>query len=105
MEVQETTFNEVVLQSRMPVLVDFWASWCVPCRSVKPVIEELSRKYEGRVVFTSINIDENQGIRKKYGVMGLPTLMIFKDGQPHSSTVGFTGETRSELINNLNSAL
>jgi len=104
-EVQETTFNEVVLQSKMPVLVDFWASWCVPCRSVKPVIEELARKYEGRVHFTSLNIDNNPGIRSKYGVMGLPTLMIFKDGQPHSSTVGFTAETRSELISNLDSAL
>ncbi len=104
-EIQEATFTEVVLQAKTPVLVDFWAPRCMPCRSVTPVVDELAGEYEGKVSFVRLNVDDNPRIAGKYGVMSLPTLMIFKNGQPFSSMVGFTGETRGGLKNSLDSAL
>ena len=81
-------FEQQVLNSANPVFVDFWAEWCGPCRSVSPVIEELSGEYDGKVDFVKINVDENGEIAQKYNVFSIPTLAIFKDGEIVSQKVG-----------------
>lgn len=104
-EIQEADFNEAVLQSKVPVLVDFWAPRCIPCRSVTPIVDELANQYEGEISFVKLNVDNNPGIASRYGIMGLPTLVVFKNGEPVSSVVGFTKETRSSLRKNIESVL
>ena len=87
--IENGNFDEVVLQAKIPVLVDFWAPWCGPCRMVAPVVDELAKEYEGRVSFGKINVDESPNIASKFGIMSIPTLIIFKDGKPVSNIVGF----------------
>ncbi len=86
--VTDETFASDVLKSGTPVLVDFWAEWCGPCRSIAPSLEELSKEYEGKLAVVKINIDENPMTPTQFGVRGIPTLMIFKDGQPAATQVG-----------------
>ena len=81
-------FEQQVLNSANPVFVDFWAEWCGPCRSVSPVVEELSVEYDGKVDFVKINVDENGELAQKYNVFSIPTLAIFKDGKIVSQKVG-----------------
>ncbi len=81
-------FEQEVLNSANPVFVDFWAEWCGPCRSVSPVVEELSGEYEGKVNFVKINVDENGELAQKYNVLSIPTLAIFKNGEIVSQKVG-----------------
>ena len=88
-EVNDDNFDQMVLQARTPVLVDFWAAWCGPCRMVAPVVEELAGEYEGRVNFTKLDVDQNPRTASKYGIMSIPSLIIFKDGSPVSNLVGF----------------
>jgi thioredoxin len=88
----DSNFKEQVLQSKMPVVVDFWAPWCQPCRMVSPVIEELAKEYDGKVVVGKMNVDENQVPSAEYGVMSIPTVMIFKEGKPVQSLVGAQGK-------------
>ena len=88
-EVNDSNFDQMVLQSKTPVLVDFWAVWCGPCRMVAPVVEELAGEYEGKVNFTKLNVDENPKTSSQYGIMSIPTLLIFKDGAPVSNIIGF----------------
>jgi thioredoxin 1 len=102
-EVNEAKFDEMVLQAKIPVLVDFWAPWCGPCRMVAPIVEELANEYEGKVSFMKLNVDDSPKIANKYGVMGIPTLIIFKDGQPVSNLVGF--RPKPELKKNIDTAL
>jgi thioredoxin 1 len=102
-EIKEVKFNEAVLQAKTPVLVDFWAPWCGPCRMVAPVVEELANEYEGKVSFIKINVDDNPKIASQYGVMSIPTLIVFKNGQPVSNIVGF--RPKAELKKNLDAAL
>ncbi|MFA5308578.1 MAG: thioredoxin [Dehalococcoidales bacterium] len=102
-EVQEAKFDEMVLKSKTPALVDFWAPWCGPCRMVAPIVDELAGEYEGKVVFFKLNVDDNQKIARQYGVMSIPTLIIFKDGQPVSNIVGF--RPKPELKKSLDTAL
>mgnify|MGYP002259909438 CR=1 FL=1 len=82
------TWETDVMNSPVPVFVDFWAEWCGPCRLVSPALEELSRDYEGKVDFVKVNVDENSELAQKYNVFSIPTLAIFKDGQVVSQKVG-----------------
>lgn len=81
-------WDEAVMKSKLPVLVDFWAEWCGPCRMVGPVIEELAKEYKGKMLFAKLNVDENQPIAMRYGVMSIPTLGFFNKGEPVDGVVG-----------------
>jgi len=85
---KDSTFQAEVLKSEIPVLVDFWAVWCGPCRMIAPIVEELSGEYDGRVKFTKMNVDENMQTPGRYGIRGIPTLLLFKDGKVVDQIVG-----------------
>jgi len=102
-EVNDSDFEQVVLQAKTPVLVDLWAPWCAPCHMVSPVVEELASEYAGRVSFAKLNVDQNPRTASRYGIMSIPTLLIFKDGKPVSNIVGF--RPKAELKRNLDAAL
>ncbi len=86
--VTDTTFSEEVLKSPHPVLVDFWATWCGPCRSIAPVVEELAEEYEGRVKVCKLDVDSEQKTAEEFGIRSIPTLLIFKDGKVATQIVG-----------------
>ena len=88
--VNDGQFEEIVLKSGRPVLVDFWAPWCGPCRAVAPVVEELTKDFEGKVDFVKVNVDESPTVAAKYSIMSIPTLMIFKDGKPVQQFIGMS---------------
>jgi thioredoxin 1 len=88
-DTSDATFDADVIQNDTPVLVDFWAPWCGPCRMVAPIVEELSSEYDGRVKFVKLNTDENPGIASKYGIRSIPTLLVFKGGEVAGQIVGF----------------
>jgi thioredoxin 1 len=85
---KQDNFDEKVLKSDLPVLIDFWAEWCGPCRMVAPVIEELAKNYAGKAVIGKVNVDEERSLAQKYKVFSIPTLFIFKDGQVVDQLVG-----------------
>jgi thioredoxin 1 len=86
--VTDDTFEQEVLQSPLPVLVDYWADWCGPCKMISPILDEVSKEYAGRLKVCKLNIDENQQIPPKYGIRGIPTLMLFKNGNVEATKVG-----------------
>lgn len=102
-EIEEAKFDESVLKAESPVLVDFWAPWCGPCKMVAPVVEELAEEYDGKVDFVKVNVDDNPRIAGQYGIMSIPTLMLFKAGKPVDTVVGF--RPKEELKKSLDTAL
>jgi len=86
--VTDDSFEQDVLQAQMPVLVDYWADWCGPCKMIAPILDEVSQEYAGRLKVAKLNIDENQQTPPKYGIRGIPTLMIFKNGNIEATKVG-----------------
>lgn len=87
-QISTKSFAQEVLDSQLPVLVDCWASWCMPCLTIGPIVEELSNQYEGKVKFCKVNVDDNPDIAGRYGIMGIPTLLIFKNGELIDQIVG-----------------
>ena len=87
-EVTETTFEEEVLQSEKPVIVDFWAEWCGPCHAIAPVIDRIAEERDGELKVVKVNIDEEQSLAMRYGIASIPTIVLFKDGQPAAAAVG-----------------
>ena len=87
-DVTDSNFESVVLNSDIPTLVDFWATWCAPCRAITPIIEEMAEQYSGKVKIVKMNVDENPSTPGRYGVRGIPTLILFKDGKVVDQVVG-----------------
>jgi len=96
----DSNFDTEVLQSPVPVLVDFWASWCAPCRSVAPIVDALAEAYEGKVKVGKVNVDENPAIPSRYGIRGIPTIMLFKEGKLIDQVVGAVPKTQLEALIN-----
>lgn len=102
-DTSDATFQADVLQSDVPVMVDFWAPWCGPCRMVAPIVEELSSEYDGRVKFVKLNTDENPRVASAYGIRSIPTLLVFKGGELVGQIVGF--RPKGDLSKRLDEAL
>ena len=101
--VTDSTFEDVVLKSANPVLVDFWATWCRPCQMVAPILEELTSEYEGKLTIAKLDVDQNQKTAQKFHVMSIPTMIIFKNGQPVTNIVGF--KPKDQMKKELDAAL
>jgi len=98
-EVNDSNFEEVVLKSDKPVIIDFWAEWCGPCRMVAPIIKEISEEYDGKVLVTKVDVDSNPGISSKLGIRNIPTVMFYKNGKMVDKQVGVV--PKSNLISKL----
>ena len=95
-EIGDNNFESEVLQSVKPVLVDFWAPWCGPCRAIAPIVEELAKDFGDKVKFTKCNVDENPTTPTKYGIKSIPTLIFFKDGEIQDKVIGIVAKSRLE---------
>lgn len=101
--VSDASFDADVINASQPVLVDYWAAWCGPCKMIAPILEEVANEYAGRLTVAKLNVDENQDTATKYGIRGIPTLMLFKDGQAAATKVGAL--SKSQLTAFLDGAL
>ena len=101
-KVDQANFQEEVLGAELPVVVDFWAEWCGPCKAIGPSLEEISDEMDGKVKITKLNLDENPDLAATYGVRSIPTLILFKDGQPASMAVG--AKPKNQLVDWINGA-
>ena len=101
--VTDATFEAEVLQSEQPVLVDYWAEWCGPCKMISPILDEIATEYAGKLKVAKVNIDDNQETPAKYGIRGIPTLMVFKNGNIEDTKVGAL--SKSQLAAFIDSAL
>ncbi len=97
-EVVDSEFDEEVIQSELPVLIDFWAPWCGPCRALAPVIDEISKDYEGRVKVGKVNVDENPEITMKFSIRSIPTLIAFKNGEVSDQIIGAVPKSEIEKV-------
>ncbi|MFC1925180.1 thioredoxin [Chloroflexota bacterium] len=95
MVVDEKSFDKILQESSLPMLVDFWAPWCPPCKAIAPIVEELAEEYSGKLNFAKLNVDDAPLIAPRYGVHSVPTLLIFKEGEPADQVVGL--KTKEEL--------
>ena len=102
-QVADSTFEEQCLKSESPVMVDYWAEWCGPCKMIAPILDEIADEYQGKLTIAKLNIDENQDTPQKYAVRGIPTLMIFKDGEVAATKVGAV--SKSQLSAFIDSAI
>jgi len=98
LHVNDKNFASEVLNAGVPVLVDFWATWCGPCRGISPIVEELAGEFTGRVKVTKLNVDENPATPSQYGVRGIPTLILFKDGKIFDQIVGAVPKARLKAM-------
>jgi thioredoxin 1 len=97
--VSDASFETDVLESKQPALVDFWAEWCAPCRMIAPTIEAIATQYSGRAAVVKVNVDENPGIAQRYGIKGIPTLILFREGKEEERIVGATSkESLTRLV-------
>ena len=103
LEITDSNFEEVVLKADKPVVIDFWAEWCGPCRMVGPIVEEIGTDFEGKAVVGKLDVDSNPGITQKYGVRNIPTILFFKDGEVADKQVGAV--PKSTLVNKLEGLL
>jgi thioredoxin 1 len=103
LEITDSNFDELVLKSDKPVLVDFWAEWCGPCRMVGPVVEEIAKEYEGKAVVGKLNVDHNPKVATEFGIMSIPALLFFKNGQVVDKQVGAV--PKHVLVNKLESQM
>ena len=94
--ITEENFENEVLNSDKPVLVDFWAQWCGPCRMLGPIIEEIANDYEGKVKVVKVNVDEQPNLASKYGIASIPTVIVFKNGKPEKTLVGLRSKNEIE---------
>ncbi|MDX9782742.1 MAG: thioredoxin [Bacteroidales bacterium] len=101
--VNDSNFNEIVIKSDKPVLVDFWAPWCGPCRVIAPIVEELAAEYEGKAVIAKCDVDNSSEVPVKYGIRNIPTLLFFKNGEVVDKIVGST--SKANIIAKINSLI
>ena len=101
--VDDSNFDQMVLQADKPVLVDLWATWCKPCQMIAPILDELSEEYNGKINFVKVDVDQNPKTAARYGIMSIPTLLIFKNGEPVSHIVGL--RPKAEIKRKLEDAI